>query len=433
LVISPELTGTDGRPQTLTLSDDNRYDMRPTSSAFEGANENRPLASVPPAIGLEIHLMRVLFVSPVGELGGGEQVLLEIAARAKELGVTPMFACMRPGALTDIARRRGIEAAEYRDHRYRHLPAVFGAVRWLTEVARQFRADLLHVNHAAHIYSSFAARKLGLPEVWHLHDYPYRRDWLDILNQRLRTSYVIFTTEKVRSGYPGLCRGPNSVIHPICVDPKLLQACIVEPGVRLRYGLPFGPLLLTVARLQLHKGHKDLIAAAPHILREQPDAVFAIAGKAGTPEQETYLKELQAYAHQLGVAEKIRFLGFIGENDLVALYREAAALVHPARSEGFGLTLLEAMSLGLPVIAAAADGPSAIIENGKNGLLFAPGNPDALSTSVVRVLKDPLLASALRAGGTAWSQLSNVDRMVESTVEVYRTLVVPNEIAMPNV
>ncbi|HEX8911808.1 MAG TPA: glycosyltransferase family 4 protein [Humisphaera sp.] len=365
--------------------------------------------------------LRVLLVSPVGEHGGAEEVLLRLADGLRALGVEPVLACARPGPLLGQARQLGVPAHAYKQHRYRDALAVGGATLWLARVARRERADLIHSTHAGHVYGGPAAWLSGVPEVWHIHDYPYRRDWLDRLNLRVPTSLAMFTTRRVRSGFPSLARGPHVIIPPACVDVDRWSAAAPDPGVRGRYGLPpVGPLLLTVARIEERKGHRHLIDAVPGVLRAVPGATFAIVGKATEPAQQDLERELKARAEQLGVAERVRFLGYVPDADLISLYKAADALVHPATVEAYGLVLVQAMAAGTPVVAAASDGPCELIDDGNSGLLVPPRNPGQLATAVLRVLTEPTLAARLRAGGAATAARCRPEELVRATADAYR-------------
>jgi len=145
-----------------------------------------------------------------GEIGGAEQVFLALARRMPEFGVEPLLACMRPGPLIAAASARGLPSFSFRDHRYRHLVSVRAGISWLAELAGDHRVDLIHTTHTAHLYSGPAARRVGRPEIWHLHDYPSTSDWVERLALAIRTDYTIFTTDKVRGGYPKL-RGIGSM------------------------------------------------------------------------------------------------------------------------------------------------------------------------------------------------------------------------------
>lgn len=367
--------------------------------------------------------IKVLLVSPVGEVGGAEQVFLALAKRLPEYGVQPVLACLRPGPLVKRAQEQGLTAYAFREHRLREMGNVALGIWWLTKRVREVGADLIHCNHAAHLYGAPASRLTGVPELWHLHDYPYAPDFIERLQWRIPSNQVLFTTERVKSGLPQLAAGPHAVIAPTCVDLGGLQAMPEDPAVRRRYALPEGPLFLTVARLQKHKGHRYLIDAVPSVLRSYPDAVFAIIGKASGPEQESYRDSLLSQCEALGISDKVRFLGFVPDADLVALYRSATALVHPALSEGFGLTLLEAMATGLPVIAAAADGPGELIVHRQNGWLVPTADSKSLAAALYGILGDTDLRETLSRGGREFAARMSVDKMVKQTVELYQTMI----------
>jgi glycosyltransferase involved in cell wall biosynthesis len=365
---------------------------------------------------------RVLLISPGGEIGGGEKVLLNLANSLPKWQVEPILACMRPGPLAEVARQEGMIVYEFRNHRYREVFVVWEGIQWLAQVIRETGVELVHANHASHIYSSPATRLTRIPEVWHLHDYPYHWDWVDRLLGRLPTDYVIFTTNKVKSGYPHLYNRSYSVIPPTCIDPTYLQAITPQDNIRAKYHLSPGPLLLTVARLQKHKGHRYLLDAIPTVLESYPDAIFAIVGKPSGTEQEQYMQSLLAQSKKLDIQEQVKFLGYVDEADLVSLYFEALALIHPAITEGFGLVLLEAMILGTPIIAVASDGPSELITDGQTGLLVPIGDSEQLAKAIVNLLNTPDLAKTLSTKGRVAAKNFSLDKMVEATVNIYQSL-----------
>ena len=102
------------------------------------------------------------------------------------------------------------------------------------------------------------------------------------------------------------------------------------------------------------------------------------------------------------------------------LYRVSTAVVHPAFSEGYSVTLQEAMALGTPVIAAAADGPSELINHGKNGLLVPIKDTAALADAILSLLNDPVLARGLSETGFRDAEDAKIETMVERTSAVYR-------------
>jgi len=140
------------------------------------------------------------------------------------------------------------------------------------------------------------------------------------------------------------------------------------------------PLLLSMGRLHEAKAHDVTLQA----LTELPDAWLWIAG-VGPLEA-----KLKAMAEALGVADRVRFLGW--RTDASALYRTADVCVFPSRYEPLGNVVIQAWAHGLPVVAAESQGPKALIEDGRDGLLVPIDDPAALASAVRRLLAEPQLA-----------------------------------------
>jgi len=147
------------------------------------------------------------------------------------------------------------------------------------------------------------------------------------------------------------------------------------------------PLLLAMGRLHDSKAHDVSLQA----LAQLPDAWLWIAG-VGPLEA-----KLKAMAEALGVQHRVRFLGW--RTDPSALYRAADVCVFPSRYEPLGNVVIQAWAHGLPVVAAASQGPKALIEDGRDGLLIPIDDADALAAGVTRVLAEPRLAAGFKARG----------------------------------
>jgi glycosyltransferase involved in cell wall biosynthesis len=147
------------------------------------------------------------------------------------------------------------------------------------------------------------------------------------------------------------------------------------------------PLLLAMGRLHEAKAHDVSLTA----LVQVPEAYLWIAG-AGP--QETRLRSM---ATALGVESRVRFLGW--RTDASALYRAADICVFPSRYEPLGNTVIQAWAHGLPVVAAASQGPAALIEDGEDGLLVPVDDADALAGAVRRLLDEPMLRIRLAQQG----------------------------------
>jgi phosphatidyl-myo-inositol dimannoside synthase len=146
---------------------------------------------------------------------------------------------------------------------------------------------------------------------------------------------------------------PDKVrVLPNTVDPRFTPG--PKPAHLLqRYGLEGKRVLLTVARISRHdrdKGHDRVIAALPALRARFPDLAYVVAGDGDDRQR------LEALAREHGVADLVRFIGWVPDAELVEHYRMADLFVMPSTKEGFGIVFLEAMACGVPAIGGDADG-----------------------------------------------------------------------------
>lgn len=169
-----------------------------------------------------------------------------------------------------------------------------------------------------------------------------------------------------------------------CIPNFAAAPAHAEPVDRASLDTPQdAPLLLGMGRLHEVKAHDVSL----EVLTRLPGAYLWIAG---VGPQEARLK---AMAQALGVADRVRFLGW--RTDAPALYRTADVCLFPSRYEPLGNVVIQAWAHGLPVVAAASQGPSALIRSGDDGLLAPIDDADALAAGVRRILDEPMLRAAL--------------------------------------
>ncbi len=157
-----------------------------------------------------------------------------------------------------------------------------------------------------------------------------------------------------------------------------------------------GKRLLSVTRLSRadsYKGVDVVLRVLPDVLDRHPEATYVVAGDGDDrPRLETIAREFVISGH-------VKFCGEVTGSKLHALYSEADLFVLPSREEGFGIVFLEAMSYGLPVVAARAGGTLEVIEDGVTGLLVPPEQPDALAGALEDLLGDSARLQALGEAG----------------------------------
>ena len=172
--------------------------------------------------------------------------------------------------------------------------------------------------------------------------------------------------------------------------PNFVSLRPAAPEDRALHGTPAeAPLLLAMGRLHENKAFDVLL----HAMARLPDAWLWLAGEG------VLAGELAALATELGVSERVRFLGW--RDDKEALLAAADLVVVPSRVEPFGNVILDAWAAERPLVAAAASGPAAHVTDGENGLLVPIDDADALAAAARRVLAEPALRQALVEGGRA--------------------------------
>ncbi len=175
--------------------------------------------------------------------------------------------------------------------------------------------------------------------------------------------------------------------------------------------------MLFVGRLRYYKGLDTLIRGLPHIAGQ-----LRIVG-IGPMEA-----EWRALAQQVGVAERIEWLGEVSDEELPGLYHAADLFVLPAShpSEAFGLVQVEAMAAGLPVVCTElGTGTSYVNIDGVTGLVAPPRDPDALASAINSLVADPARRAAMGRAAQA-----RVEREFELDVMVDRVLALYDEIVL---
>jgi glycogen(starch) synthase len=193
---------------------------------------------------------------------------------------------------------------------------------------------------------------------------------------------------------------------------------------RLRH-LSQEPTLVFLGRLEKRKGTLDLIHSVPHVLRAVPDARFLLIGadRPHCPGGRTHAQFVRDEFPE-AVGDRIRFLGRLPDEEVDCHLQSAELFISPSLYESFGLTFLEAMRWGTPVIGTTAGAIPEIIEHGETGLLVKPGSPLELAEAIITLLKNDDLRHKLgEAGRRRVETFFTVERQARQTAELYEQVV----------
>jgi glycosyltransferase involved in cell wall biosynthesis len=249
----------------------------------------------------------------------------------------------------------------------------------LSELLRSGDYQLVH-SHLVHAdwHAALAtAAAPGVPLVSTKHnDNPFRRRYSFRIVERAaanRCAAIITISESLREFTLRYTRPRTEVV-------TVLYGLQAPSRTPVRSSESDSPTLLAVARLVRQKGLDVLIRAMKPIGDAVPDVRLLIAGEG--PERPA----LERLARTLGLRDRVTLLGH--RDDVEQLMRRGWLLVHPARWEGFGLVLLEAMKIRLPVVATAVSAIPEIVVDGTTGRLVPPDDPTALADAVIGALRD---------------------------------------------
>lgn len=201
--------------------------------------------------------------------------------------------------------------------------------------------------------------------------------------------------------------------------PNFVSSATAPPIARADLGLPeSGPLLLALGRLHPNKAFDVLLKA----LVQVPDAVLCIAG-VGSLEG-----DLRRLAEELGLQDRVVFPGW--QDNVAPFFAAADIYVCPSRVEPLGNVVIEAWAQGVPVVAAAAKGPEALIDDGRTGLLVPVDDPDALAAAVRRCVDDLNGANDMaRAGQAEFEEKFSESVVVDQYLDLFRHLAAQKDAA----
>ncbi len=230
---------------------------------------------------------------------------------------------------------------------------------------------------------------------------------------------AIIATSAISASF--LKREATVVMHGVDSDryapPADRAAAFAEAGLPGRYAIGcFG-------RVRAQKGTDVFVDAMCALLPRYPDFSAAIVG-AITPDQTAFADDLKARIEAAGLQSRIVILGELPIAEVERWYQRLTIYAFTSRNEGFGLTLIEAMSVGAALVASRAGAAELVVENGNTGVLVPTGDADALTAALEPLMRDPAAAAAM--GARARSRVVttfSLDAEANGIANVYRTLV----------
>lgn len=414
--------------------------------------------------------VKVLYLSPTGTLGGAERVLLSVLngvrqaapaarlhllalaegpllERAADLGidasVLPLPASLHALGDSQLTRTAGAGAISVVGQM---LSGGADAVRFLgrlRQVVRRIKPDLIHSNGIKTHCLISLIQDGKTPVLWHVHDFLSARPMASRLLRlaSLRLAGAIAVSSAVASDLRFLGLGKRSRIIANAVDADEFSGA-AQDGALLDElaGLPTAPpgclrlgLVATYARW---KGHDVFLRAAARLANtklNRPVRFYIVGGPIyQTRGSQFQRQELCELAHRLGISDRVGFIGF--QHNVAPIYRALDVVVHASTApEPFGMTIIEAMACGKPVVASLAGGVADIIIAGHDAIGVTPGSVTELAAALHPLLDDASLRSRLgtNARQTVCQKFAQA-RLGPQVAEFYRDLLAPRISSLPH-
>lgn len=370
--------------------------------------------------------MKVLHLT-AGNLFGGIETYLLTLARQRSVcpAMEPHFAVCFAGRLQEELAACGVPVHELGPVRLRRPWTVWRARRRLLQLLdqQQFASVVCHGSWP-HVVFAPAVRRAGRRLVYAVHAAYQPRDWLNRWAARTPPDVVIansqFTAATYATAHATTCVA--TVYLPVAAP----QIDAVATRASLRAALNTAPetvVVLLVGRMEPLKGHAVLLDALRR-LGEQPDWAAWIVGGVQRPQEQSYYRQLVAQAEQPPLRGRVRFLG--ERRDIPALLAAADIYCQPnTQPESFGISFIEALYAGRPVVTTAIGGGAEIVTP-ECGILCPPGDAAATAEALRRLITDPLLRQTLGQAGPARAmELCDPVRRIRQLAE----LLLPGEAA----
>lgn len=377
-----------------------------------------------------------MLLTTLMEPGGAQKAMLQLARGLRDRGAEVIAVTMydKGGFVPDFERRFGIPIIDLEMKKATGrspFSSAWSVLRGLWRLYRLLRRERITILQTFTHYSNI----LGPPIGW-LAGVPIRVSsqrnrlagqpwWLVradrlVANSRLthRMVSVSETTRRYSVETVGI-RADKILTIPNGLDP----ASLAEPGVsndaatlRNELGIADEAMVATVvARLHPQKGHRDLIAAIPAVLKRVPNAVFLLVGDGELRD------EIEGAIESQGLSRSVLLLG--ARNDVPKLLAISDLFVLPSLWEGMPNAVMEAMATGLAVVATRVDGIPEVVVDGETGVLVRAGQPAELAGAISELLVDKGRREAMGMAGRARILAEfSLDVCVERYLDLYRDL-----------
>ncbi len=363
--------------------------------------------------------LRVLHLILSLGVGGAEKLVYDMSLACDPSKITASACCLNiVGPLGEDLIRRG-----YKVHYLKRSPGLdISLIRRIRRLIIEERIDVIHAHQYTPLFygalAAFSVKNTRIIMTEHGRLFPDKKNWKRCLFNPFLTAMtnkLISISERTKTAmmkndnFPGykikvIYNGVKQLADKQRIDPEAKKTLL---GLRKDW-----KVVGTAARLDEIKNFPMMLRSFKGVLENEPDSCLLIAGK-GPKEA-----ELKKLASELNISERVFFLGL--RMDLDEIYQVYDVFVLTSLTEGISITVLEAMSAGLPTVVTDVGGNPEIVVNEKTGYLVPLGDEKKMAQRIIELLRDPQQRGDMGERGKARvKECFSFDRMLESYLDLY--------------
>lgn len=360
--------------------------------------------------------LRIVHINTERTWRGGEAQLLHLSKGLSKRGHRQWVVGQPGSPLLERAGTEGLETVALPMQSEFSLPAIWRLARLFREL--QVQVVHMHTSHACTI-GGMAAKIAAVP--------------VKIISRRVDFSIRSNPFRKLKYGWGAdriiaISEGVRDVLIRDGINPE--QIVVIRSGIdlsgfdptippelfRKEIGVDSAtPIIGNIAHFADHKGHRYLIEAAGRVVAQIPDARFVLVGDG------ELRKTVEEQVARLGLSKTVIFTGF--RTDIPKILAAIDLFVLSSHLEGLCSSIMDAMAMGIAVVATRTGGVPEVVEEGVTGLLVPPRDPVALSGAILRLMGDPKRRRQMgQAGRRRVTARFSAEVMVEATEKLYRLI-----------
>ncbi len=360
--------------------------------------------------------IKVLHIDTEQSWRGGQQQEVYLFEGMLKLGYDTCMVCQPDSAMEEYCQENKLP---YKSISFAH-EFDYKSGKALAKFANSYGASILHL-HTGHsvswgLWAKLFSHKLKLVATRRV-DFSIKKNPMSVLkyNTKLLDSLIcISETIKQVLIQDGIPAGKLKVIHS-GIDINRFTQTIVPVDFRQAWGIPQDAILVgTIAAFVGHKDYPNFIKAASIVISQYPNVWFMAVSEG------ELFEEMKLYAKELNVYDKIIFTGF--QQDVGEFLKAFDIFVLASKKEGLGTSVLDAMSVGLPIIGTQAGGIPEMINNRINGLLVPVSDSTALSNAIIELANNPELRVSLAKNALQSVKAFDINITITQNIELYREI-----------